>query len=50
MKELLLLLLGVVGLIRGEARLGLALIAHNPNAKVVVAAMFADDLLAESSC
>ena len=48
-KELLLLLLAV-GFIKGEARLGLVLIAHNPIARVVVAAMLTDTLLAESSC
>lgn len=49
-KELLLLLLAVVGSMNDEARLGLAAVAHNPNAKVVVAAMLTDIFLAESSC
>ncbi len=47
---LLLLLLGAVGIIGGEARLGLALIAHNPNVKAVVAAMLMGIFFSVSCC
>jgi len=47
---LLLLLLGAVGIIGGEARLGLALIAHNPNVKAVVAAMLMVIFFSVSCC
>jgi len=49
-KELPILLLAAVGIIGGEARLGSALTAHNPNVKAVVAAMLMGVLFADCSC